>query len=74
MSPNGVRAVMPIQLILGVCPMSDPRSQVSERAVTATPPSYAKLNKRLFKTLLGLIALAFSILFLMILIKLPGSF
>lgn len=54
--------------------MSDSRSQVSERAVTATPQSYAKLNRRLFKTLLGLIALAFSTLFLMILIKLPGSF
>lgn len=54
--------------------MSDPRSQTPQRSVINLQQYYSKFSKLLFKMLLGLIFLAFAILFIMILIKLPGSF
>lgn len=54
--------------------MSDLQSQASKPATTASPQTYAKLSTLMFKTLLGLILVAFSVLFIMILAKLPGAF
>lgn len=54
--------------------MSDPRSQPPQRNAINLQQYYTKFSKLLFKMLLGFILLAFAILFIMILIKLPGSF
>jgi|GEM_PF-4603286 len=54
--------------------MSDPRHQASEPVPTVLQQTYAKLSPLLFKTLLGMIFIAFSVLFIMILAKLPGAF
>lgn len=49
-------------------------SPTSKSAQVPAGTDQHKLNKRLFQVLLGLIFLAFSALFMMILIKLPGAF
>lgn len=54
--------------------MPNPSSQASKPQPMQPSPDHGKLNKLLFQVLLGLILLAFSILFMMILIKLPGAF
>ena len=59
--------------------MSNPSPQVSEQqpvpaSAHPTSASESKLNKIVFQVLLGLIFLAFSALFIIILIKLPGAF
>ena len=54
--------------------MSDLQSQAAKPVTTASPHTYAKLSTLLFKALLGLIFIAFSVLFIIILVKLPGAF
>jgi len=68
----------------GVTAMPTPSSHFSDTKTThrshteiATVPTvdpYNKLNKLIFQLLLGLILVAFSVLFIMILVKLPGAF
>ena len=54
--------------------MSNPSPNGSQLTIIAPQQPNRTPNRLLFKALAALIALAFSILFIMVLIKLPGSF
>ncbi len=54
--------------------MPNPSSQVSKPSSVPSNINQPKLNKLIFKVLLSLILLAFTALFLIIFVKLPGAF
>lgn len=53
---------------------TEPQAMTSQPTNTPVSQPHDKLNKAIFQALLVLILLAFSALFMMILMKLPGAF